>query len=78
MLIDMGRIEIVQHGSGIKFVHRDERGEPRRHLEKQSFMSSEAWKIAQAAWLSNYHQNMPLKRLDGQVVTVADYEGNIL
>lgn len=77
MLIDKGSIEIERNGTSVKFIHRDEHGQPRRSLSKLPFQSAVVWKQAIEDWLSNYDEAMPLRRLDGSVVTVGAYESTV-
>lgn len=74
MLIDKGWIELEREGAAIRYVHRDEAGQPLRVLSKQGFQSGALWQRAVDDWLANFHDKLPLKRLDGTMTTVAAYE----
>lgn len=74
MLIEDGRIEIMRTGVTHKFVHIRPTGEPGRTLVKQTYMNARAWNQAVEDWLANYHEGMPLKKLDGSITTVGAYE----
>lgn len=74
MLIDKGRIELERNGAGVRYVHKDENGQPLRTLAKQPYQSPTLWRRAVDDWLANFHENLPLKRLDGRMSTVGAYE----
>jgi hypothetical protein len=74
MLIDKGRIELERNGTTTRFVHRDEQGQQLRTLQREPYQSAALWQRAVEDWLANFHEDIPLKRLDGTVVTVGDYE----
>lgn len=77
MLIDKGRIDIEPRGPDrVLYIHSDENGLPMRVLERQRFQTDTLWQRAIDDWLANFHDKLPLKRVDGAVTTVGAHKGS--